>query len=160
MAKMAVDRLVEREARDAPCRTHVIPLGAPVDAATLPRVEGLPEAAYAALAARYGHVARDVLVAAAQREELARPIVADLPDTLAEAVHAVRHEQANHLGDVLLRRTRLGLLAARDVEAGGEAARRVVEAMGRELEWDEARQTAELEGWRLEATAEAVLADP
>jgi glycerol-3-phosphate dehydrogenase len=160
MAKMAVDRLVEREARDAPCRTHVIPLGAPVEAATLPRVEGLPEAAYAALAARYGHVARDVLVAAAQREELAQPIVADLPDTLAEAVHAVRHEQANHLGDVLLRRTRLGLLAARDVEAGGAAARRVVEAMGRELEWDEARQTAELEGWRIEATAEAVLANP
>ena len=27
MAKMAVDRLVEREARDAPCRTHEIPLG-------------------------------------------------------------------------------------------------------------------------------------
>ena len=27
MAKMAVDRLVERDARDAPCRTHEIPLG-------------------------------------------------------------------------------------------------------------------------------------
>ena len=27
MAKMTVDRLVEREARDAPCRTHEIPLG-------------------------------------------------------------------------------------------------------------------------------------
>src|SRR6202034_4762531 len=27
MAKMAVDRLVEREARDAPCRTAEIPLG-------------------------------------------------------------------------------------------------------------------------------------
>ena len=33
MAKMAVDRLVEREARTAPCRTHEIPLGQPVDAA-------------------------------------------------------------------------------------------------------------------------------
>ena len=160
MAKMAVDRLVEREARDAPCRTHVIPLGAPVDAATLPRVEGLPEAAYAALAARYGHIARDVLAAAGEHGELAQPIVADLPDPLAEAVHAVRHEQANHLGDVLLRRTRLGLLAARDVEAGGATARRVVRAMGRELGWDDGRQAAELEGWRIEATAEAVLANP
>ena len=28
MAKMAVDRLVEREGREAPCRTHEIPLGA------------------------------------------------------------------------------------------------------------------------------------
>jgi len=27
MAKLAVDRLVEREAREAPCRTHEIPLG-------------------------------------------------------------------------------------------------------------------------------------
>ena len=160
MAKMAVDRLVERDARDAPCRTQVIPLGAPVDPATLPRVEGLPEAAYAALAARYGHVARDVLVAAGQRAELAQPIVADLPDPLAEVVHAVRHEQANHPGDVLLRRTRLGLLAARDVEAGGTTALRVVQAMGRELDWDDARQAAELEGWRWEATAEGVLADP
>ena len=160
MAKMAVDRLVEREARDAPCRTHVIPLGAPVDAATLPRVEGLPEPAYAALAARYGHSARDVLVVAGEREELARPIVADLPDPLAEVVHAARHEQANHPGDVLLRRTRLGLLAARDVEAGGPTARRVVQAMGRELDWDDARRAVELEGWRFEAAAEGILADP
>ena len=40
---MTVDRLVEREARDAPCRTHEIPLGAPVAVADLPRVEGVPE---------------------------------------------------------------------------------------------------------------------
>ena len=32
MAKMAVDRIVEREGREAPCRTHEIPLGLPVDA--------------------------------------------------------------------------------------------------------------------------------
>src|SRR4029079_6033023 len=31
MAKMAVDRLVERDARDAPCRTHEIPLGHAID---------------------------------------------------------------------------------------------------------------------------------
>ena len=32
MAKMAVDRLVERDARDAPCRTQEIPLGQAVAA--------------------------------------------------------------------------------------------------------------------------------
>ena len=49
---------------------------------------------------------------AAERGELAQPIVADgPPDLLAEAVHAARHEQARSVGDVLLRRTRLGLLA-------------------------------------------------
>ena len=31
MAKMAVDRLVEREGREAPCRTHEIPLGLPIE---------------------------------------------------------------------------------------------------------------------------------
>ena len=30
MAKLAVDRIVEREGREAPCRTHEIPLGEPV----------------------------------------------------------------------------------------------------------------------------------
>ena len=46
MAKMAVDRLVEREAREAPCRTHEIPLGQAVEADDLPRVEGVPPEAY------------------------------------------------------------------------------------------------------------------
>src|SRR5207253_887621 len=42
MAKMTVDRLVEREARDAPCRTHEIPLGQAVAVDELPQVEGVP----------------------------------------------------------------------------------------------------------------------
>ena len=58
MAKMTVDRLVERDARDAPCRTHEIPLGQAIAAEELPRVEGVAEEAYQALAARYGHGAR------------------------------------------------------------------------------------------------------
>ena len=65
MAKMAVDRLVEREARDAPCRTHEIPLGQAIEERDLPRVEGVPEGAYAQLAGRYGYAAHDVLAIAA-----------------------------------------------------------------------------------------------
>ena len=42
MAKMTVDRLVEREARDAPCRTQEIPLGQPIAPDELPRVDGVP----------------------------------------------------------------------------------------------------------------------
>ena len=121
MAKMTVDRLVEREAREAPCRTHEIPLGQAIAAEELPRVEGVAEDAYAALAARYGHAALDVLAIAAERGELAQPIVAGLPDLLAEVALAARREQARSIGDVLLRRTRLGLLAAR--ELGRTAAR-------------------------------------
>jgi glycerol-3-phosphate dehydrogenase len=48
MAKMTVDRLVERDARDAPCRTHEIPLGQAIAVEELPRVEGVAEDSYQA----------------------------------------------------------------------------------------------------------------
>lgn len=160
MAKMTVDRLVERDALDAPCRTHEIPLGQVVDPAELPRVEGVPEASYAALAARYGHTAHEVLAVAAERGELAQPIVDGLPDLLAEAVYAARAEQAGSLGDVLLRRTRLALLAAREVDAAGAAAERVARAVAVELGWDDARVAAELRGWADEAALEGVGLQP
>jgi len=117
MARMTVDRLIEREARDAACRTHEIPLGQAIQAGELPRVEGVPEESYAALAARYGHAAHDVLQVASERGELAQPIVPGCPDLLAEAALAARREQARSVGDVLLRRTRLGLLEARALGA-------------------------------------------
>ena len=75
MAKMTVDRLVERDARDAPCRTHEIPLGQAIAVEELPRVEGVPAESYPALASRYGHAAHEVLALAAERGELAQPIV-------------------------------------------------------------------------------------
>ncbi len=123
MAKLAVDRLVERDGRDAPCRTHEIPLGEPVDPDALPRVDGVEDAAYPALAARYGHAAEEVLALAAERPELAGPIVEGQPDLLAEAPFSAQREQALTVGDVLLRRTRLGLLAAPSCgRAGGSGA--------------------------------------
>jgi glycerol-3-phosphate dehydrogenase len=155
MAKMTVDRIVLREAREAPCHTHEIPLGQGVAVEELPRVEGLPEATYAALAARYGHAAHDVLALAAQRGELAQPIVSDLPDVLAEVALAAQREQARSLGDVLLRRTRLGLLAAR--ELSGEPLRRVAAVMARELDWDAARVEVEIARFAQEARAEGLL---
>jgi glycerol-3-phosphate dehydrogenase len=115
MAKLVVDRLVERDAREAPCRTHEIPLGQAVVVGELERVEGVPEESYAALAARYGYAAHDVLALATERGELAQPIVPGRPDLLAEVVLAARREQARSVGDVLLRRTRLWLLAAREL---------------------------------------------
>ena len=157
MAKMAVDRLVEREARDAPCRTHEIPLGAPVAVPELPRVAGVTEQALAALAGRYGHAAHDVLAVARERPELAQPIVAELPDLVAEAPFAVRREQARTIGDVLLRRTRVGLLAGRDLSPDGPAARRVAGALQAELGWDQAQLRAQLDGWHAEARAEGVV---
>jgi glycerol-3-phosphate dehydrogenase len=163
MAKMTVDRMVEREAREAPCRTHEIPLGQAVAVDELPRVEGVEEAAYAALAARYGHGAHTVLALAAERGELAQPIVAGISDVLAEVALAARHEQARSIGDVLLRRTRLGLLAARELIADSPASepgpvRRVGDVLARELGWDEARLAHELESFAEEARAEGITA--
>ena len=157
MAKMAVDRLVEREARDAPCRTHQIPLGASVDRAALPRVDGVPDGAYAALAGRYGHAAHEVLAVARERPELAAPIVAELPDLLAEIAFAARFEQARTIGDALLRRTRLGLLAGRELRADGAVAQRVAAALGAELGWDEAQLRGQLDAWEQESRAEGVV---
>ena len=156
MAKMAVDRLVERDARDAPCRTHEIPLGQAIAAAELPRVEGVPVESYPALAARYGDAAHQVLALAAEgshaHPELAQPIVAGLPDLLAEVVLAARQEQARSIGDVFLRRTRLGLLAARELPI-----ERVADVLARELGWDGERVGLEIGRFAQEARAEGIL---
>ncbi len=164
MAKSTVDRLVEREAREAPCRTHEIPLGQAIAVDELPHVEGVPQESYAPLAGRYGYAAHEVLAIASERGELAQPIVPGLPDLLAEAALAARREQARSVGDVLLRRTRLGLLAARelgsdrgtDVSVDGGPAARVAAVLARELGWSPQRTQAELERFAQEARAEGI----
>jgi glycerol-3-phosphate dehydrogenase len=157
MAKLTVDRVVEREGREAPCRTHEIPLGEPAGQDDLPEVDGVTEESRTLLAGRYGHASREVLDLAAARPGLEKRIVADLPDLLAEAPFAATHEQARTIGDVLLRRTRLGLLAAPDlVGEDASAPRAVAEAMAPELGWDEDRIEQELADWRELAAAEGI----
>jgi glycerol-3-phosphate dehydrogenase len=157
MAKMTVDRIVERDAREAECRTHEIPLGLPAEEGDLPEVEGVDEESRQALAGRYGHAARGALDLAAERPELGRRIVPDLPDLVAEAAFAAEHEQALTVADVLMRRTRVALLAAPDlVENGAGPPRAVAEAMAPELGWDEARIEQELRDWRELAAAEGI----
>ncbi len=154
MAKLTVDRLVERDSREASCHTHEIPLGQAIAEEDLPRVEGVPEGSYAALAGRYGYAAREVLALAAERGELAQPIVPGLPDLLAEVALAARREQARSIGDVLLRRTRLGLLAARELPV-----ERVADVLARELGWDSERTAREVERFAEEADAEGIRGD-
>jgi glycerol-3-phosphate dehydrogenase len=76
-------------------------------------------------------------------------------------VIATRNEQAQTIGDVLLRRTRLGLLSARELVAGGGdvpmAVARVSQVMGAELGWDEARRVRECQEWERVAVAEGIL---
>jgi glycerol-3-phosphate dehydrogenase len=157
MAKMTVDRLVERESREAECRTHEIPLGLPAEEGDLPHVDGVDDQSRSLLAGRYGHAAHGVLDLAKAKPELARRIVPSLPDLLAEAPFAAGHEQAQSLSDVLLRRTRLGLLAAPDLaSADADAPHAVAEAMAPELGWDERRIDDELREWQKIAAAEGI----
>jgi glycerol-3-phosphate dehydrogenase len=147
MAKMVVDRMVEREFRDAPCRTHEIPLGHPVDEAMLNDAAGIDQQARAHLAGRYGLFAERVLAICAEDPDLCRPIVDGMPDLLVEAVVAARHEQARTVADVLLRRTRLGLLAGRRTIEEPDTALRVAKAMGPELGWGRREVKRAAEAW-------------
>jgi glycerol-3-phosphate dehydrogenase len=157
MAKLAVDRIVEREGRDAPCRTHEIPLGMEASVEELPDVEGVGEDTKQMLVGRYGHAAHDVLAIAATAAPLAQRISPDLPDLVAEGVFAARREQARSLTDVLMRRTRLGLLDATRLTApDAEGPRVVAQTMAEELGWDEDRIEAELDTWRRVAAAEGL----
>jgi glycerol-3-phosphate dehydrogenase len=153
MAKQTVDRMVEREVREAPCHTAEIPLGMTARPEDLEAPDGVGEDALEQLAFRYGHEARAVLKLAREDPKLARPIVDGRPDLLAEAVIAARHEQARTVADVLLRRTRLGLLAAPRLR-DAKVVRPVAEAIGAELGWSRRRVKREADAWPA-AAAEA-----
>jgi glycerol-3-phosphate dehydrogenase len=160
MAKHVVDRLVEREGRVAPCRTDDIPLGMAAGEGELDPPEGISESDLPAgyrdlLAFRYGHAGRHVLNLCEERPELAAAIVPGQPDLLAEAVIAVRREQARSVADVLLRRTRLGLIAAPQLRTV-DSVLPVASALGGELGWDEGRVRAEAERWLADAAAEGI----
>ena len=158
MAKLAVDRIVEREGREAPCRTNEIQLGMPVDPSELPDAPGVNADSRVHLASRYGHAANLVIRLAAAEPRLGERITPDLPDIAAEAAFAAEHEQAVTVGDVLLRRTRLGLLNARLLcEPDAEGPRAVAHALGGQLGWDESRVEHELAAWREVARAEGLV---
>lgn len=155
MAKQTVDRLVEREGREAPCHTHEIPLGMEARQGDLDAPDGVGEEAVEQLAFRYGHAARKVLEIARAEPKLARPIVPGRPDLLAEVVLAARLEQARSVADVLLRRTRLGLLAAPQLRTA-KAVRPVADALGAELGWARRRRSHEAEAWVEVAAQEGI----
>jgi glycerol-3-phosphate dehydrogenase len=155
MAKQTVDRLVEREGREAPSHTHEIPLGMEARPGDLDAPDGVGEEATRQLAFRYGHAARRVLEIARVDPKLARPIVPGRPDLLAEVALAARSEQARSVADVLLRRTRLGILAAPQLRSA-KAVRHVADVLGAELGWSRRRRSREAEAWVAIAAVEGI----
>jgi glycerol-3-phosphate dehydrogenase len=93
------------------------------------------------LVARYGSAAHEVLEAIRGDRSLARPLADGYPYLRAEVSHAVTHEGALHIEDVLARRVRL-LIESSD--AGASAAPEVAAIMGGLLGWSRRRRTAEI----------------
>ena len=109
MAADAVDAVVDaRGLRAGPCRTARIPLVGAAPRDVLAGVE-----APARLVRRYGAEAPDVLASAARLvADPMRPVGPGLPVTIAEMLWGVTHEGALDPGDLLDRRTRVGLVPA------------------------------------------------
>jgi glycerol-3-phosphate dehydrogenase len=125
MARDAVDAAIATADLVAgPCRTHRLPL---VGAAPPGRLAAIT--APARLVARYGTEAPDILALATGDPALLRPIADGIDVTAAELVWAVRHEGARDEGDLLDRRTRVGLVPA-DRERALPAARAVLAREG------------------------------
>ena len=98
-----------------------------------------------------------MLAICTESEELWQPIVEGMPDLLVEAVVAARHEQARSVADVLLRRTRLGLLAGRRTVADPDVATRVAKAMAPELGWGRRDVKRAAEAWPAAVRAEQLV---
>jgi glycerol-3-phosphate dehydrogenase len=155
MAAQVVDRIGERQGRQTEARTDDIPLGMTARPEDLMTSVELPEGATEQLAFRYGHAARAVLDICDQSPELAAPIVPGHPDLLAEVVIAARREQARSVADVLLRRTRLGLVAAPELGEPDSVAA-VARILGGELGWSKRRVGEEADAWVGLAQAEGL----
>lgn len=146
MARDTVDRIVHRSGRTARCQTAEIPLGMEVDPAALEIPDGVDPDAADQLAFRYGHAARRVLDLARREPDLGAPIVDERPDLVAEAVMAIEREQAVTISDVLLRRTRLGLTAAVDLDSR-DAVSQLATVMAGRLGWSAAERERQVDRW-------------
>ncbi len=143
VAEAAVDRVVERlGVGNRPGRTRDTPLAPSATAQGRGRFTEL-----------YGPRAGRVVALAKGRSEWAAPLVPETELTGAEVVHAVRHEAAVRLTDVVFRRSDLGTAGRPPIDALAAAAR----LMGSELGWSAARERDELQ---LVRSAYAPLPEP
>jgi glycerol-3-phosphate dehydrogenase len=121
MAADAVDAAVRHAGLAAgPCRTDRLPL---IGAGSPKRLAAVP--APPRLVARYGVEAPAVMSEAGGDPALLAPVADGIDVTVAELLWAVRHEGALDEGDLLDRRTRIGLVAA-DRDRATPAARRAL----------------------------------
>ena len=121
MAQDAIDAVAARVGGDVPpCRTTSLPLLGAAPPHLLERV-----AAPSRLVRRYGTLAPDVLALAETDPSLAEPVAPGCPTIGAELAHAVAHEGALTVDDLVERRARITFVEA-DVAAARATAERVL----------------------------------
>ena len=106
----------------------------------------LPQPVMRHLISRYADQSAAIVKLMAAEARLTRPLSDTHPHVAAEIVHAIRHEKAVRLSDIVARRLGLGASAAR-VEGVAE---RVATIAAGELAWDPSRVDAELAAVRSE----------
>ena len=119
--------------------------------ALLSRRAGLSVGRIDHLLGRYGGLVDEVLALLEGRPELAQPLEGADDFLTAEVVHAVTHEGARHLDDVLTRRTRISI---ETFDRGVGAARPTARLMADELGWDDARTEEEVDHYLRRVEAE------
>jgi glycerol-3-phosphate dehydrogenase len=105
------------------------------------RPAGIAPGSMRHLLENYGTAYRQVLSYTRRDPALASAIVEGSPVIAAEVLHGVEREMAQHLGDVVLRRTAL----AAGGHPGREALLRCADLMGSSMNWSPAQREAELD---------------
>ncbi|MEX2248942.1 MAG: FAD-dependent oxidoreductase, partial [Parvibaculum sp.] len=151
LAEQVVDLALKKLGRQAKCETHCTPVyGGEIGrlksfvARAKKRHAHLPADVVENLVNFYGSRIDEVLATAAERqgesEELLRRLGPNVAEIGAQVVHAVRHEMALRLSDVVFRRTGLGTLG----HPGPDVIARTADLMRRELGWDETTTAHEI----------------
>ncbi|KRF14393.1 glycerol-3-phosphate dehydrogenase/oxidase [Nocardioides sp. Soil796] len=117
----------------------------------LARRSGLHVARIDHLLGRYGDLVDEVLALLAERPELRVPLEGAEDYLAGEVVYAVTHEGAQHLDDVLTRRTRISIEM---FDRGVAAAPKVASLMAGKLGWDDRRRADEVDHYLRRVEAE------
>lgn len=151
LAEQVVDLALKKLGRQAKCETHCTPVyGGEIGrlksfiARAQKRHPHLPAEVVENLVNFYGSRIDEVLATAderpGERDELLRRLSAETPVLAVQVIHAIRHEMAAHLSDILFRRTGLGTLG----HPGVPVVNKIAELMARELGWDDSAVANEI----------------
>ncbi|TMC37327.1 MAG: glycerol-3-phosphate dehydrogenase [Chloroflexi bacterium] len=147
IAGEATDAVMAKLERRGRASTDDVPLPgarqADSDAALPPNVTA---GTVSYLASVYGSRASRVLELIGEDPGLAAPLCPHHHGVVAEVIHAVHREWARTIGDVLLRRTMLGITACQGLDCVEAIAARVGALLG----WDDTRQREEVARYRRE----------